>query len=299
MPDPPPRAPTFPAFVDQVPEVDDTEFIKSQVKPAVESPSPLINMTDPSDAVPTTTPTTSSASDAVPVVPLPVAQSKSKIRAILLWRDPKISGIFFGADMLFFYLTLVRKLSVLSVIGFLFGLYLVIGLILVNINKYVGGKLDKYIARPPPGTPLFKRESFNRITDTIVEEGNEIASELRDIIYCDKTTVTLGWTFAAVMIYYIGMFVSLVTVFFIGTLLLFSVPLIYEKNKKQVDDAVAKASDAASRHIETGRKAAVERASQLRETAAQKSAPYLEKAPPAARNLAEKIGLTPQKRKPE
>lgn len=286
MPDPPPRAPTFPAFIDQVKEVDDSDFVHSSLKPPV-----LVNMEDHSHS--------SSVPDTVPVVPLPVAPSKSRIRAVFLWRDPKLSAVVFCADMLFFYLTLIRGLSVLSVIGALFGLYVILRFVLHNINSKVGGKLDKYIARQPEGTPLFKRESFMRIADTIVEEGNENAVLLTDIIHCDNNSVTLACIAAAFFVYVLGMYCSLLSVIFVLTILAFSLPLAYEKNKKKVDDAVAKATDMASRHLETGRRAATERAVQLRDVAAERSAPLLEKAPPAARQFAERIGLTPKKSKPE
>ncbi|PXF48474.1 Reticulon-1 [Gracilariopsis chorda] len=291
MPDPPPRAPTFPSFIDQQPD--------SSLKTAslYAEPSAHVNM-DQSTAIPhagLSTPTASSTSASIPAVPLPVAQSKSRIRAILLWRDPKVTAIIFGADMLFFYLTLVRGFSVLSVCGLLFGLYLALRLAAFHVNKHMGGKFDSYLARPSASTPLFRRESMMRVVDTIVEEGNEISEQLRDIIYCDKMGITAAWMFVALMIYVAGNWFSLVSVFFLASLAVFSLPLAYEKNKKQVDDAFAKASDTASRHLESGRRAAAEQAVKLRDAAVQKSTPYLEKAPPVARNLAEKMGLTPKK----
>lgn len=251
-------------------------------------------MTDSSTPAPATPAPATPATD-VPVVPLPVAQSKSRVRAILLWRDPKISAVVFAAFLLFFYLTLVRGLSVLSVIGALSAAYLILGLVIVNVNKHTGGKLDSYLTRPPAGTPLFRRETIYRFVDTLIEEGNEIAEEIRDVLYCDKLPITLGCAFLAFVVFVAGKYFSLLSVLLVETILAFTLPLLYEKNKKQVDDAVAKASDAACRHIETGKKAAADRAIQLRDVAAAKSAPLLEKAPPVAKNLAERFGLTPVK----
>lgn len=292
MPDPPPRAPTFPSFIDQQP---DTSSLKTPTSCPDPEPSPYVNMDQSTPHAGLSTPTASSTSASIPAVPLPVAQSKSRIRAILLWRDPKITGIIFGADMLFFYLTLVRGLSVLSVCGLLFGLYLTFRLAAFHVNKHMGGKFDNYLARPPASTPLFRRDSMMHVVDTIVEEGNEISEQLRDIIYCDKMGVTAAWMFVALVIYVAGNWFSLVSVFFLASLAVFSLPLAYEKNKKQVDDALAKASDTASRHLESGRRAAAEQAVKLRDAAVEKSTPYLEKAPPVARNLAVKMGLTPKK----
>ncbi|CDF41185.1 unnamed protein product [Chondrus crispus] len=248
-------------------------------------------MTDPA------TPSAAATTPEVPVVPLPVAQSKSRLKAIVLWRDPKISAIVLAACMLFFYLTLVRGLSVLSVIGAFSGAYLILGIIIVNVNKRTGGKLNSYITRPATGTPLLRRETIYRGVDTVIEECNEVGEEIRDVLYCDKPPLTLGCAFVAFLVYIAGNYFSLLSVLLVGTIALFTLPLAYEKNKKTVDDAVARASDAAAKHIETGRKVATDRAVKLRDVAAAKSAPLLEKAPPVAKNLAEKFGLTPVKSK--
>lgn len=302
MPEPPPRAPTFPAFIDQVKEIDDSDFVPNAAPtipstlPSESIPSPVVTMGDTSNAIGANSSTSTSAADAVPVVPLPVAQRKSRVRAVLLWRDPKVTGAIVAVDMVFFYLTLVRGSSILSVIGGLFFAYLALGLIVVNANKRMGGKLDKYVARPPASTPLFRRESAIRIADTVVEEGNEVAEEIRDIVYCDKPSITLAWMAFAFVVYILGKYFSLLSVFLVLTIAAFTVPLAYEKNKKTVDDALATASDTASRHLETGRRIATERAEQMREVAAERSAPLLEKAPPVARNFAEKMGLTPKKK---
>ncbi|CAN8074143.1 unnamed protein product [Agarophyton chilense] len=296
MPLPPPRAPSFPSFIDQAPThstASKTPTTDSSINSSINDPSSLVNM-DPS--TPVASLSTPSASEAIPAVPLPVAPSKSRIRAILLWRDPKITGIIFASHMLFFYLTLIRGNSVLSVCGLLFGLYIAMRLAAQYANKRMGNKFDKYLARPPASTPLFRRDSMMRVVDTIVEEGNEVSEQLRDIIYCNKPVVAIKWMLVGFVIYQAGKWFSIVTICFIDSLALFSVPLLYEKNKKKVDDALAKASDTASRHLESGRRAAADRAVKLRDVAMQKSTPYLEKAPPVARNLAEKMGLTPKKK---
>lgn len=277
----PPRAPTFPAFVDELKDIDD-KVLDENKNLSKSRPAPIVDMTD--------VPTTGSAG--VPVVPLPVSQSRSRVRAVLLWRDPKLSALVFGVCMLFFYLTLVKGLSVLSVIGALSGLYLFIGAIVVRVNAYTGGKLDKYVARPAPGTPLLRRDVMYRAVDTIVEEANDIGEEIRDVLYCEKVGVTALSLVVSVALYYLGKYCSVLVVLLVTTLASFTLPLLYEKNKKQVDDAVAKATDIASKKMEMGRKVVEEKAIKARDVVAAKSAPLLDKAPPAAKNLAEKIGLS-------
>lgn len=194
--------------------------------------------------------------------------------------------------MLFFYLTLFKKLSILSVLGALLAMYLSTGLVIVNVNNMTGNKLDPYIARPSVSTPIFKKEVVNHWAETVMEEGNEIGNDVRDVLYCDKTNLTLTWIFLGLVAYIAGRYFSLLPVFFVLTLLAFSLPLAYEKNKTEVDNAVAKATECASKHLETGRKIAGERAGQLREIAAEK----LDKAPPAIRSTAARVGLAPAKK---
>lgn len=260
-----PRAPTFPAFDDAVKHVDDSDYLTSPAMPDV------------------------------PVVPLPVA-SRSRLRGVLLWRDPKVSGAVFGCCMLFFYLTLFKGLSILSVVGALAAMYLVVGLVVVNVNRVAGGQLDKYIARPAVGTPFLRKESVSRWADTFLEEGNELAEDVRAVIYCDDAPLTLTWIAASVTLFFAGKYFSLLPLFFAVTLAAFTAPLAYEKNKEQVDDALAKASESAAAHGQSARKAAGAHAARLRDTAADRAGPLLDKAPPAARDFAAKLGITPKKK---
>lgn len=233
-----------------------------------------------------------STSASVPVVPLPVAQSRSRIKNMLMWRNPKLSGIVFAVCMLFFYLTLFRKQSIVAVLGGLMTLYLIVGLMVVNVNNMVGNQLDKFIKRPAVSEPLFKKELVNYWAETLMDEGNEIGEVLRDVLYCDDTKRTVGWIFISLTVYIIGKYFSMLPVFFVLTLVAFSLPLLYERNKKEVDGALAKAGAEASRHIEVGRKIGVEKALKVKELAATK----LEKAPPGVKSFTKKLGLTPAKK---
>lgn len=305
MPDPPPRAPTFPAFIDQVEEVDDSEFVgrnpspvpsttlRSSPMPPGDSPTLYSEPANQSDMSFVTTPTpaspadtSASTSDAVPVVNLPVAHRKSVVRAVLLWRDPKVTVIYFGVAMVFFYLTVIRGQSVLSVFGMLFAVYQFIGAIAVQVNKRLGGKFDKHIARPPAGTPFLPQDVATRFTQVVVEEVNDVQDMLRNIIYCDTLEASLACLASGIVLYFLGEYFSFLSLLFVATLLLFSLPLAYEKNKKQVDDVLAKTSDTVSKQITIGQKLASEKTAEL-----------LDKAPPAARDFANRVGLTPQKKK--
>lgn len=226
---------------------------------------------------------------------MPVMTSRSKVKAVLLWKDVKLTGLVVAVCVLFFYLTLGRGLSVLSVLGALWAGYLVLGSVVVRANSSLGGKLDRYVKRPERGTPFLRRDALYRAVDTVVEEVNEVGDEIRDVLYCQDVGLTVGGALGGIAVYYIGMYCSMLVVLVILTVGLFTIPVLYEKNKKQVDDAVAKVSDVAAKKMEVGRKAMGEQVAKAREVAVEKSAPLWDKAPPAARNLAQKIGLAKEK----
>lgn len=184
--------------------------------------------------------------------------------------------------MTFFFLTLIRGQEPVSVCGMLFAVYQVLGVIVVKVNRQLlHGKLDHYINRPPEGTPLLKQDVANRWVSVIIEEGNDIQDTLRDIMYCDKPVVAAGCAVVGVMIYVLGSYFSFLMLFFVGTVLLFSLPLAYDRNKKHIDDTVAKAADSINRQIVLGQKMASDKAAKL-----------LENAPPAARDMASRVGFS-------
>lgn len=265
----PPRAPTFPAFV------DDPQAVDAAVDPA--------KMPD----------------STVPVVPFPLAPSKSRIRPILLWRDPKLSAAVLASFLVFFYLTLIRDNAVLSVLGLFAALYFTARFLAAKVNARLSGKFDQYLKRPPANTPLFRKATVYRLADLLLEEGNEVGEEIRDLLYCESPSLTAAALVVSFAIYHIGRYFSLLSVLLVIVIVLFTVPVAYQKNKKQVDDGLAKASETASQHVETARQAVSRGAVQAGDFARQKSAPLLEKAPPAARDFAERIGLTPKKAKPQ
>ncbi len=299
-----PRAPTFPAVPAEIQEVEEEPIAdyknisardrqersvpKQGSIPAPARHIPKIPVAPRSASMDTT----STSSSGVPVVPLPVAKSRSRIKNILLWRNPKVTGLIFASEMLFFYFTLYRQQSILAVFGGLLTMYLIVGIIVVNVNKMAGGQLDKYIKRPAVEVPIFKKETVNFWAETLMDEGNDIGGYFRNVLYCDNNKLTMSWIFVALTIYIVGKYFSLLPVFFVVFLLSFSLPLVYEKNQKDFDAVLSKVADVASKHLEKTHKYSVEQATKVRDIAAKK----LEQGPPAARSLADKIRSTPAKK---
>lgn len=275
---PPPRAPTFPRFVDQVETVDTSDLVEHEDREGVNNSSKP-SITAPS--LPTDPMNVDSSSMGVPVEHLPIIQRKSVVRKILLWHEPKQTVFYFGLAMSFFYLTIVRGESVISVLGLLSVIYQFIGAIVVQANRHFGGKLDRYIGRPPEGTPLFRHDVAIRWASKLVDEGNEDQDFLRDVMYCDKILVGLCHMLLGGCMYFLGKYFSALHLLFVFTLALFSLPVAYERNKKGLDESLASASDKMKKHLKSGQRMMNEKTSVI-----------LERAPQTVRGFASRIGVT-------
>lgn len=301
---PPKRAPTFPVLPAHIQEVEEepisdyksssrvSDLQKRYVKPDAAARNPSA---DPirSRAMDDRTNSSTSGSSNVPVVPLRVAKGRSRMKEILLWRDPKTTGMIFAAGMVFFYFTLYRGQSMLAVVGGLMTMYLIIGAIVVNVNKVAGGQLDKYIKRPAVVEPVFKKEAVNWWAETIMDEGNDMVGYFRDLMYCDHPKLTGIWIGISLVLYIVGKYFSLIPILFVMFLLAFSLPLVYEKNQKDLDAKLAKIADIAEKHFEKTREMSMQQANKMRDLAAKK----METGPQAIRGYADKIRATPVKPK--
>lgn len=302
-----PRAPTFPALPADIQEVEEVPIGDYKTnhprasplqKRYVKGSSPSSARKPPADPARTRAmderPNSStSASSGVPVVPLRVAKGRSRMKEILLWRDLKTSGMLFGIGMVFFYFTLYRGQSMLAVFGGFMTMYLIVGSIVVNVNKVTGGKLDKYIKRPAVVEPVFKKDAVNWWMETIMDEGNDMVGYFRDLMYCDHPKLSGMWIGISLVLYIVGKYFSIIPIMFAVFLLSFSLPLIYEKNQKDLDAKLAKIADMAEKHFEKTREISMKQANKYRDLAANK----METGPLAVRGLADKIRATPVKPK--
>eukprot|EP00172_Hildenbrandia_rubra_P000784 Plantae.Rhodophyta-Hildenbrandia_rubra.ctg1442.p1 GENE.Plantae.Rhodophyta-Hildenbrandia_rubra.ctg1442~~Plantae.Rhodophyta-Hildenbrandia_rubra.ctg1442.p1 ORF type:complete len:290 (-),score=63.30 Plantae.Rhodophyta-Hildenbrandia_rubra.ctg1442:422-1291(-) len=271
----PPQAPKYPSLTDDVvKEVDDSEYTSatSNLTPAKDNKSSTI-MTDSSTY---TTPVRNSTG--VPKVHLPVSSGKSRLRKLLMWEDRKFSAVMFTLAMLFFYLTLWKGLSILSVSGALFGLYLLSGTIIVYVNQALNGPFDKFVKKPPRGEPFFRKEVVEKWTSTFMDMGNELADDIRDVLYCENPKVSSKWMGISFGVYVLGIWFSPLVLLFLATIFAFSLPLLYHRNKKQVDDAAAKALEVSRAKAAQAYELSARKAVQAKKAVSQTATPYLKKA---------------------
>lgn len=264
-----PRAPTFPKFVESANSTTDSEARAAAVSDSM--PGKVVE-----DAAAMLGQQATRAST-TPVQ----ARSRSRVKNLLLWRDPKASAVAFCLMLAFFYCTLFKGLSIVAVIGGAGVLCLVPGLILVRVNSLSGGKLDGYIKRPAVSKPFFGKESVEALAEVMLDEGNEVADAVRDVMYCDKTGLTVSWIVISLVVYIVGSYFSLLPVFFVFSLGCFTVPLAYEMNKSKVDTALEKAGGVAT-----------ERALKFKDLAVTKL-----EASPAVQKVSRQLGLTPVKKR--
>lgn len=268
-----PRAPTFPAFVADVPEVDDSDYIDDD---DIIKNSTLYGR----GVLPNVSVSPQSNSCSVPVVPLPVSNRTSLLASILLWRNPKKSAVLFCSLLVFFYLTLVRNNSVLSIFGLLITLYQLSIVFLRQVELRFNLDQKFSIRRPPERTALFSQDDVSHWVTLIADEGNQFQDIIRDLIYCDSPRVTVLCICLGTMVYFVGKYISLLTFLCVLTLLSFSVPLAYEKNKKVVDDNVARTLCSITRRTES-----------CWQSAKGKTAQVLDKTPKSVRQAAGRAGV--------
>ena len=130
----------------------------------------------------------------------------------------------------------------------------------MDVKKMTRNRLDTYIARPATPSPLFRKEVVNNWAETIIEDGNKPGNDICDVLYCGKTGLTVAWIFLELFAFVAGKYFLLLPVFVELTLEAFSLPGVYENNKKEVDNVGAEATESASKHMKIGRTMAGERA---------------------------------------
>lgn len=250
--------------------MDDSDFIDNDLPTAA---APTAAGAASSSSAPSATTTSTS----VPVVPLPTAGRQGRLRSLLLWRDPRTTGLSLLPAVVFFYLTLVRGLPTLSV----FGMFMALHAVLRYIVSYLPRAPHPMFERPARTTPVISRKDLEHYTTLIADEVNEAQDVIRAVQMCDQPIVAVVVVSIGLILYGVGQVASGAAVLLVFTVAAYSLPLAYERNRKAVDDAVHAASAAIAKHVETGRRVAVEQSERV-----------LQRAPPAARKLAGRVGLS-------
>lgn len=181
-----------------------------------------------SDPTPTTTQST-----------LISSSQSSGISAIELvyWRDPKKSALAFGLSLV--VLVSLATFSVISVTS-----YLLLALLCVTITFRVYKSVIHAVQKSEEGHPfkaLMERdinippETFRKLTDVCLSYFNRFTKQARRLLLVEDLVDSLKLAGVMWLMTYVGAVFNGITILILADITCFAAPLVYEKNKTQID----------------------------------------------------------------
>ncbi|XP_061089807.1 reticulon-3 isoform X3 [Conger conger] len=175
--------------------------------------------------------------------------SKFSVQELVHWRDPKKSGVVFGTSLLL--LLSLAAFSVISVVS-----YLLLALLCVTIAFRVYKSVVQAVQKSSDGHP-FKEfmekdvsippETFHKHVDSCLCCVNRALKYLSRLFLVEDLVDSLKLAVLMWLMTYVGAVFNGITILILADILLFTVPLVYEKNKKQIDHYI----DIARKQINT------------------------------------------------
>ena len=173
----------------------------------------------------------SDSSSSAAGVPVP---SQSAVVSLLTWRDPAATGKVFGAIISALILTKVNVFNHLFHLAYL-------ALLAAAAAEYAGRVLTgEGFVKKYAGTPKLRIDTFrNSVLPVVGDAAEALETEVHRVVYAQNIEATLKAAGSSYILYKLTSWFSLYTLIFATVLLAFSVPYVYQSNKKEVDAAVA------------------------------------------------------------
>ncbi|XP_039625252.1 reticulon-3 isoform X4 [Polypterus senegalus] len=171
--------------------------------------------------------------------PVSLIQS-SQVRDLIYWRDLKKSGTVFAVSLLL--LLSLAAFSIVSVVS-----YLLLALLSVTITFRVYKSVVQAVQKSDEGHPFkaymeknvtLSQESFRRHVDTALSHFNCILKQLMRLFLVEDLVDSLKLAVVMWLLTYVGAIFNGITLLIIADILIFSVPVFYEKYKAQIDHYV-------------------------------------------------------------
>ncbi|KAI1898541.1 hypothetical protein AGOR_G00073420 [Albula goreensis] len=163
--------------------------------------------------------------------------SKFSVRELVYWRDPKKSGVVFGTSLLL--LLSLAAFSVISVVS-----YLLLALLCVTITFRIYKSIIQAVQKSNEGHP-FKElmekdvsvppETFRKHVDVCLSYVNRALKQMSRLFLVEDLVDSLKLAVLMWLMTYVGAVFNGITILILADILLFSLPLVYEKNKTQID----------------------------------------------------------------
>ncbi|XP_034632383.1 reticulon-3 isoform X2 [Trachemys scripta elegans] len=166
--------------------------------------------------------------------------STSQVHDLIFWRDVKKTGFVFGTSLIM--LLSLAAFSVISVVS-----YLILALLSVTISFRVYKSVIQAVQKSEEGHPFkayldlditLSSEAFhNYVNDAMVHVNRALKLIIRlflveDLVDSLKLAVVM-W-----LMTYVGAVFNGITLLILGELLIFGIPVVYEKYKTQIDHYV-------------------------------------------------------------
>merc|ERR1712211_170711 len=166
--------------------------------------------------------------------------SPDQMNSLMYWDNPRDSGIVCGS--LLVCLLAVRYISLISVIGNL-SLALVTATmsfriyksVLASVNKTNEGHPFKQFLEVDVTLPADK---VSGLSNSFFSQLNAILLKLKSILLIENVIESVKFTVSMYLLTYVGAIMNGLTIITLTWVAMFSVPIVYRDNQKQIDDAL-------------------------------------------------------------
>lgn len=178
-----------------------------------------------------------------------------KVTQLVYWENPPQSGALLAAGLSFLIFTAYYSL---------FNTFCALAVMLMGANwAYVMGRkqLQSLINQKPVNphehllvnTPWYiEREVVEKYLDSIIDTANFVLLEAQRIVLVDDPMRTIRHVIMFYVLWTLGTWISLRTLFGIGLVLSFSTPIAYQKNKELVDEKLHQSNKLFQSYYENG-----------------------------------------------
>lgn len=156
---------------------------------------------------------------------------------LVYWRDPKKSSVAFGLSLV--VLVSLATFSVISVVS-----YLLLAFLCVSITFRVYKSVVQAVQKSEEGHPfkeLMERdvcipaETFRKGVDATLTYVNRFIRQARRLLLVEDLVDSLKLAGVMWLMTYVGAVFNGITLLILADIICFSTPLVYEKNKTQID----------------------------------------------------------------
>ncbi|XP_054849450.1 reticulon-3 isoform X2 [Eublepharis macularius] len=192
-----------------------------------------------------------SASSQAPPPELPIPHAIAKllaevsVRNLIFWRDVKKTGVVFSTTLIL--LLSLAAFSVISVIS-----YLILALLSVTISFRVYKSVIQAVQKSEEGHPFktyldldvaLSSETFHNYMSSAMVHINHALKLIMRLFLVEDLVDSLKLAVIMWLMTYVGAIFNGITLLILAELLVFSLPVVYEKYKTQIDRSVGIARD--------------------------------------------------------